>query len=128
VTPDELEQPLRHEPDNAEDLTPLPAPLPYHVADPTDGAPKVAVDPIADLRVSGVITRDDVDLAAELETRERPRIDAAELDKISLPPPTVPIERVDPELDLDDTGTPVARDSENELTLPRKRPLTGRDD
>ncbi len=59
-------------------------------------------------RISGMIASelpvpdDDLDLAAELETRQIPRISSQELDKISQPPPTVPVDRVD----LDDMDTP----------------------
>jgi hypothetical protein len=76
-------------------------------------------------RISGWISGDSVtptgeeeDLAAELDTRQRPRIDDSEaLRKISLPPPTVPTERV--VLEDDDELTPL-RESE-ELTQPRDK-------
>ncbi len=59
---------------------------------------------------------DDEDVAAELDTRQRPRIDDSEaLRKISQPPPTVPTEKVE----LDDELTPL-RESE-ELTQPRDK-------
>src|SRR5207237_318700 len=141
--------------------TPLPSPVPYHVADPTSGAQRVSpselVAPARDdedetkpgerppprrtglaeaaRRISGMISGHEarampVDLAAELDTRQRPRIAAEALHKIAQPPPTVPVERIDP----DDVVTPaiaqqaVPRDSEEELTQPRERPLTGDDE
>jgi hypothetical protein len=75
-------------------------------------------------RISGWIAGDSVtsevdddDLAAELETRQRPRIDDSEaLRKISQPPPTVPTERVV----LDDDELTPLRESE-ELTQPRDK-------
>ncbi len=78
--------------------TPLPRPMPYHVADPTTQSHKKLSDislPLpdgADTRPGGGHQED---LAAELETRQRPRIASAELARISQPPPTVPFERVE---------------------------------
>jgi hypothetical protein len=48
-------------------------------------------------RISGLINPDllSVDVAAELDTRQRPRLEPKDLDKISQPPPTVPIEMID---------------------------------
>ena len=55
-------------------------------------------------------TEVDEDLSAELETRRIPQIPPADLDKISQPPPTVPIERISPRelADLDELFTPPA--------------------
>jgi cyclic nucleotide-binding protein len=84
-----------------------------------------------------------MDLAAELDTRQRPRIESRDIAKISAPPPTVPIERLtpdpgvpDPEAPDEDAVTqlpseptleriPAARDSgsEEEQTRPRELPV-----
>ncbi len=122
--------------------TPLPRPLPHHVADPTTGParispreldlptsegadtkpgsePKMDSSGLAEAarRISGWISADEDDLAAELETRQRPRLPPAELEKLAQPPPTVPTEKVDLiELEEDDL-TPV-RDS-GDITEPR---------
>lgn len=63
------------------------------------------------------------DLAAELETRQRPKIESDDLLKISRPPPTAPVDRID----FDDAPTPSPvdaeardRDTEEELTSPRE--------
>lgn len=110
--------------------TPLPRPVPYHVADPTTHSIKKlsAIDlPVtegADTRPGDEPTRPSAltasligtingpyaeeDLAAELETRQRVRIESHEMEKISKPPPTVPFQRVD----VDD-------DPEEERTEPR---------
>jgi Cyclic nucleotide-binding domain len=120
------------------DQTPLPIPVPYHVADPTtrlirklseaslqtpdpDGAartqPSMRVD-VADDDDAPITLGDDhpitlgdehgIDVAAELETRERPRIAAAELLAVTQPPPTAPVSKV--HLEPDDIPTPVALD------------------
>ncbi len=61
-------------------------------------------------RISGLISDmrgapSDMDLSAEVDTRQRPRIDPKEIDLVSAPPPTVPVplERLD---ELDDMTTP----------------------
>ncbi len=128
------------EPMRRSSVTPLPRPIPYHVADPTIAADRVAPDELdlptvegaqtrpgdedrpgtssglahAARRISGLIACelparevDDVDLSAELETRQVPRISSQELDKISQPPPTVPVERVPDPDDDEDAVTPV---------------------
>ena len=126
------------------DETPLPQPVPYHVADPTtrglkklsevdllptpdpdpddlpvsedaktrpgseSGAkepPKPNVKGIANAarRISSALlptpppgtNPSQDDLSAELDTRQRPRIETGELARIAQPPPTVPIERLD---------------------------------
>ncbi len=166
-------QPVRSEPQvesepfrrSSYDETPLPRPLPYHVADPTtrslkklseadlpaaegvetrpgsdDGTrPEVGGMASAARRISAQLIAatdeesgyETLDLTAELETRQRRRIESSELKKISLPPPTAPVERVD----FDDAVTPPPRDSEasgvpsrdhdteEELTVPREMPL-----
>lgn len=74
---------------------------------------------------------DRLDIASELDTRQRPRIETGELAKISMPPPTAPIERVEIDriferLECDeDAVTPVPgiptatdNDTEEELTVP----------
>ncbi|HUJ57386.1 MAG TPA: tetratricopeptide repeat protein [Kofleriaceae bacterium] len=129
------------------DVTPLPKPVPHHVQDPTSQEQRVSDSVLNDVdlpaaegattrpgaeerppavaglaqaarRISGLISGNDhVDLAAELDTRQRKRIPPAELRKITQPPPTVPIERVDP----DDAETPAARDTDEELTKPRPK-------
>lgn len=138
------------------DATPLPAAMPYHVHDPTSSLLRIALSELpmsegADTRpgseagdrpsVDGLasaarrITRTltgDIDVAAELDTRERVRLEPEEAARLSEPPPTVPITRVDGSLrdsvvdvasDVDeDATTPVplrARDSDEELTNPR---------
>jgi hypothetical protein len=86
------------------DLTPLPAPLAYHEAYPTASVQRLTVRP-EELRVSeggithrdlpiqpaliaasdviGLSTRDD-DLAAELDTRQRVKLETGELDKLEV--------------------------------------------
>lgn len=144
--------------------TPLPKPIPHHVADPTsqpvrltppvptptdpterddlpvvEGAatrpgeqerPSTAGLAQAARTISGLFTneaaRAPVDLSDELETRQRPRIKPEELRKITQPPPTVPVRKVD----LDERPTPVPTgdtDNEDELTEPRERVERDRD-
>jgi hypothetical protein len=154
--------------------TPLPRPIPHHVADPTSKANRYSPRDLrrseenlptsedadtrpggetppettglaqAARRISGLIVGKDQppprydDLSAELDTRQRPRIDSAQIRKISLPPPTVPA----PLVDIEDITTPppgaqpksadsvdittdrseaLPRDSEDELTKPRDK-------
>ena len=83
-------------------------------------------------KIAGMIAGvDALDLAAELETRKRPRVEPSQLEKVvNQPLPTAPVER----LDLDDMVTPAVaqgalprpRDSEEELTQPREK-LPGHD-
>jgi len=145
---------------SSHDETPLPGPLPYHVADPTTKNVKKLSE--ADLPTAeGVKTRpgsedhtrpevtgmanaarrisasliastdehglyETLDITAELETRQRPRIESSELVKISRPPPTAPVQRVD----FDEALTPPpgdgvvsrGRDTDEELTRPRELP------
>ena len=117
------------------DETPLPNPLPYHLADPTtkhirkpshdlpvsegaktrpgsDDGTKPEMTGIANAarRISASLiasTDDDglyeeLDVAAQLETRQRPLIETNELFKISHPPPTAPVSAID----FDDAATP----------------------
>jgi Cyclic nucleotide-binding domain len=118
--------------------TPLPRPIPYHIADPTSSQMKLAreeaeresqeshdsvddaietrpgeqkrtrLKPETDTtglaqaarRISGLISPNmtgapkDLDLSAELDTRQRPRLSAEDLAKVQDPPPTVPTEQV----------------------------------
>jgi len=60
-----------------------------------DTPPAAAVAGIANAarRISASLVQED--LAAELDTRQRPRIESADLERISQPPPTVPFERIE---------------------------------
>jgi hypothetical protein len=128
-----------------ETATPLPRPIPYHIADPTSSQMKLAreeaesavdealetrpgdakrktIPPELDTtglaqaarRISSLITPNklgtptssDLDLSAEVETRQRPRLSADDLAKVEHPPPTVPTEQV--VLD-DELPTPLPR-------------------
>jgi hypothetical protein len=125
--------------------------MPHHVADPTSSSAQrisrseLSTDPAAEgadtrpgadtptqgvaglaqaaRRISGLIAAADDDLAAQLDTRQRPRVDSSVVRKVALPPPTVPT----PKLESDDQPTPVTsdlhvpRDSDNEVTLPRDK-------
>jgi hypothetical protein len=127
--------------------TPLPRAVPYHVADPTTQSLKKLSDvslggdlPVvegADTRpgsedsrpaaVAGIAsaarkitaTLAQEDLAAELDTRQRPRIESADLERLSQPPPTVPFERI--EVD-EDAETPPPRGDDDEHTEERTEP------
>ena len=132
--------------------TPLPRPVPYHVADPTSGAARVSAPELSDdadtrpgerrtspsqtglaeaaRRISGMIAGSGSDLSAELDTRQRPRIDAEQLRKVTQPPPTVPTPRVDMDEELETPALAQGaepRDSEDELTRPREK-LPPKDD
>ena len=105
--------------------TPLPRALPYHVADPTTQSLKKLSDislganlpPVEGPAVAAGIASAEEDLAAELDTRQRPRVELADLERLSqTPPPTVPFERI--EVD-EDAETPPPRDDEEERTEPR---------
>lgn len=112
------------------DQTPLPDPVPYHLADRTSRPSRLSsgdidlTDPtrVEDQplgsqgarRISSLIGEsrgvpNEVDLASELDTRQRPRIPSDELRKITEPPPTAPLEVVDPLDDLE-LETPPPRD------------------
>jgi len=114
------------------DETPLPHPLPYHEADPTTLSHEKISDPALPM-AEGLASRlgESLDLSAELETRQRPRIDSSELDKISGPPPTAPVERIEFDESLSsasrDTSPSLGmpsfdQDPEDELTTPRELP------
>ncbi|MBA3393515.1 MAG: cyclic nucleotide-binding domain-containing protein [Deltaproteobacteria bacterium] len=176
------------------DETPLPGPLPYHVADPTtrslkklseadlgmpvsegaktrpgptwrgrdslgapgiDGGTSPGVEGIASaarqISASLVSGRapEHGDMSAELDTRRRRRIESSDLRKITLPPPTAPIERydlvdedaqtpqphetfrmrggdrdADTEQEDEDDGIPTLSDEDlDEPTRPRDQPL-----
>lgn len=118
------------------DVTPLPEPVPYHLADRTSQPNRISSGSIdipgdetrvddhpaglaqAARRISSLIGEsrgvpEEMDLSAELDTRQRRRIRSEELDKIAAPPPTVPLDRADP---LDDLMTPPPRDSADQVT------------
>ena len=138
------------------DETPLPKPVPYHVVDPTSQPTKLSSGDLdlpasegaetrpgeeprrtttglaqAARRISGLIsdTRgvpQEMDLAAELDTRQRRRIESPEeLRKIEQPPPTVPVERYDDDDDEDNIKTrqhdELATDRVDSLTPPPPR-------
>lgn len=101
------------------DETPLPSALPYHVADPTTSSlEKLSARDLLDGDDRAALDDPD-DLTAELETRQRRRIDPHEIDLISQSPTTVPFERI--EVDVDDDA-----EDEDERTQPRELPMTGR--
>jgi hypothetical protein len=155
------------------DETPLPRPVPYHVSDPTSQPHKISAREIeekssapnvtsrtgglaeAARRISGLISNESrpgipnrpMDLAAELDTRQRPKIRHEELQKLSQPPPdpedTSPrsisaiiahrlqeMDTRDPAMDEDlatervDALTPPPRGSEDELFTPPRRDYT----
>jgi len=112
--------------------TPLPPPMPYHVADPTTRLRKPGAKPsepdIAASTIPSLLAATDIDsldtpydVAAELETRRRPLIEEAELMGVIRPPPTAPVDRLDP----DDVVTPVplgdvlVRERDTDQELPR---------
>lgn len=137
--------------------TPLPRPIPYHIADPTSAKARLPIEDLDETtetrpgpnprpsdrrgnaglahgarRIAGMITSSSSpDLAQELETREHVRPSAAELGRISQPPPTVPIEHID--LD-DDAATPILEwagnlngsglSDEDDLTMPHEKLAT----
>ena len=115
------------------DETPLPRAVPYHVVDPTSQPNKISAGDLeaddkkrssgggglaqAARRISGLISEtrgvpQEMDLAAELDTRQRRKIASEELEKISRPPPTIPVERID-EIDDLDLPTPPPRDTQD---------------
>ena len=59
---------------------------------------------------------DEDDIAVELDTRERPKIESAEFARIALPPPTVEVVKVDPE----DVEEPATRDTSRDGFPKRK--------
>ncbi|MEJ7601429.1 MAG: cyclic nucleotide-binding domain-containing protein [Kofleriaceae bacterium] len=120
-----------------EDLTPLPVPMPYHVADPTTRlldkisaselelpsrpSTRPDVEEVTRPEISRTTSRHVVhdDLAAELDTRRRPKSETGQLAKISGPPPTVPVMLVDLG---DDDLSGVPGDADDEKTIPRDAP------
>lgn len=70
----------------------------------------------------------DVDVAAELDTRQRPKVDAVDEERLSRPPPTVPFERPDQDDDDDDddddaeTPVPGLEHRDEDQTKPRDFP------
>jgi hypothetical protein len=91
------------------DETPLPEPIPHHVADPS--RPK-----LPQKRPSQPLIDGSEDVAAELDTREMVRLDAKQLAKIAAPP------------DDDDAastlkGMPKMESTEDEITSPRDSPI-----
>jgi hypothetical protein len=122
------------------DETPLPSPVPYHVADATTGQTKVSSTDVEDptrpdqahsglvaaaRKISGLISDSrgipkELDLSAELDTRQRRKIASDELDKIAAPPPTIPIERID---DDDDMITPPP-DPDDQVATHKQRAVT----
>ena len=66
----------------------------------------------------------DVDVAAELDTRQRPKVDAVDEERLSRPPPTVPFERPDGDDDDDDAETPIPglEHRDEDQTKPRDLP------
>jgi hypothetical protein len=101
----------------AGDQTPLPVAVPYHVADPTTRLIRKSSEPNLELEQRTTTPSllvptgiDDVDLAAELETRKRPRFEEAELLAVSRPPPTSPIQLVESIDSLSDVETPYTRE------------------
>ncbi len=113
TAPHELETPPPPEgPSRRSSITPLPVAVPYHVADPTTSPHRVAPEELA------LPAPPDEDLAAELETRQVPRISSQELEMISQPPPPVePTAEID-KVDLDEMLTPVPPASWGRPSIP----------
>jgi len=129
------------------DQTPLPAPVPYHLTDPTSRPNKISSGELdipmdddtrpdqghsglvnAARRISGLISDarsvpSEVDISAELDTRQRRKIASEELNKIAEPPPTIPIERVLDDMD-DLTTPPPPPDPDDDFVTDRQRALT----
>lgn len=73
--------------------------------------------------LSGRLAERAVDLAAELDTRQRPRIESGEAERLSRPPPTVPFQRTDLDDPDDDSVTPPPIEHRDEdQTRPRDLP------
>src|SRR5262249_32998757 len=109
--------------------TPLPQPMPHHVADPSHQRISASdvTDPDADLPasegattgrgagegpsvaglaqparpISGLFATETArvtpfeDLAGELDTRQRPRVESDQVRRVALPPPTSPTDKVE---------------------------------
>jgi hypothetical protein len=123
------------------DQTPLPNPVPYHLSDPTSQPHKISSGDIdvthvddkpsglahAARRISSLIgdsrLSSEMDLSAELDTRQRRRIEPGELDKLPKSPPTIPIERVLDDLDDMTTPPPPELDLDEAIPTDRRRGL-----
>lgn len=75
--------------------------------------------------LSGRLSERAVDLAAELETRQRPRIESGEAERLSRPPPTVPFQRPDLDEPDDDSVTPPPIEEHRDEDQTRPRDLPG---
>jgi hypothetical protein len=141
------------------DETPLPKPMPYHLADRTSQPSRISSGDLdlplvegadtrpgheerrsdattttglaqAARRISGLLDSkgvpvEEMDLSAELDTRQRARIPAEQLEKIDMlpatPPLDVPVASFIDRLDLDDLTTPAPGD---DLETAQVRQLT----
>ena len=74
--------------------------------------------------LSGAFNVRPVDVTAELETRQRPKIESAEAERLSRPPPTVPFQRADLDEPDEDAETPPpgVEHREEDQTQPREMP------
>jgi len=95
------------------DVTPLPEPVPYHVADPSRPV-------LPQRRPSQPLIDGSVDVAAELDTRPMGKVDAAAIAKLG-PQAPVPSDE-DAASTLRGMTMPV-EDTEDEVTAPRDFPL-----
>ncbi len=100
------------------DETPLPIALPYHVADPTSSISRITA-PQLGVRGSQIQMSSELDVTAELDTRQRRRVSTRELEKLAPPPQTQPIPRIDGPAPL---PPPPAR-----APTARPQPITERD-
>jgi hypothetical protein len=115
------------------DHTPLPPPMPYHMADRTSQPSKISSGDIdfpdtrpeqrppgmqGGRRISSLINDrvpHEVDVTAELDTRQRPRIASDELRKITEVPPSGPLDEVLDELDEMATPAPELRGRDSNI-------------
>lgn len=108
--------------------TPLPGHLPYHVADPTTHSLKKQSDVDLDrpseqgMTMGEMKTIAPVDVSESLETRKRPRIDTADVQKIDHPPPEFDDENQPTGIRDSSSAIPDTRDTEEEVTVPREAP------
>lgn len=74
--------------------------------------------------LSGSLRAPEVDVTAELDTRQRPRIPSADAERLSRPPPTVPFQRADLDDPDEDAVTPMpgVEHREEDQTQPREMP------
>jgi hypothetical protein len=74
--------------------------------------------------LTGHLRASNVDVTSELDTRQRPRIDSAQAERLSRPPPTVPFQRADLDEPDDDAVTPPpgVEHREEDKTQPREMP------